>query len=100
MLSPPHEQKPEPPLKPSHRPAHCGCRHSQFLCSSAQTAALGGECEHSDVIKIEHSPHGHPLRRFASRAREFRAKANSILKSAVVKCRTDYLVCFYAKTVC
>jgi hypothetical protein len=53
VLSPPHEQKPEPPLKPGQRPAHRGCRDSQFLRSAAQTAALSGKCEHSDVIKIE-----------------------------------------------
>jgi hypothetical protein len=92
MLSPPHEQKPEPPLKPGQRPAYRGCRYSQFLCSPAQTAALSGKCEHSDVIKIEQSAHGYSLYQFASRAREFRAKVYSILKSADVKCRTDYLV--------
>src|ERR1700692_1379896 len=100
MLSPSHEQKPEPPLKPGQRPAHRGCRYSQFLCSPAQTAALSGKCEHSDVIKIEQSALGYSLYRFVSRAREFRAKVYSILKSADVKCRTDYLVCPYAKAVC
>src|SRR6204780_580942 len=100
MLSPPHEQKPEPPLKPGQRPAYRGCRYSQFLCSPAQTAALSGKCEHSDVIKIEQSAHGYSLYQFASREREFRAKVYSILKSADVKCRTDDLVCSYAKWVC
>src|ERR1700730_410323 len=84
----PHEQKPEPALKPGQRPAHRGCRYSQFLCSPAQTAALSGKCEHSDVIKIEQSVHGFSLNKFASRARQFRAKVYSILKSADVKCQT------------
>src|ERR1700689_4194732 len=100
MLSPPHEQKPEPPLKPGQRPAYRGCRYSQFLCSPAQTAALSGKCEHSDVIKIGQSAHECSLYQFVSRAREFRAKVYSILKSADVKCRTDDLVCSYAKAVC
>src|ERR1700736_6579460 len=90
MLSPPHEQKPEPPLKPGQRPAYRGCRYSQFLCSRAQTAALSGKCEHSDVIKIEQSAHVYSLYQFASPAP----------KSAGVKCRTGYLVCSHTKAVC
>jgi hypothetical protein len=67
MLSPSHEHKPEPPLKPGQRPAYRGCRYSQFPCSRAQTAALSGKCEHSDVIKIEQSAHVYSLYQFASR---------------------------------
>lgn len=100
MLSPSHEQKPEPPLKPGQRPAYRGCRYSQFLCSRAQTAALSGKCEHSDVIKIEQSAHVYSLCQFASRAPKFRAKVYGILKSADVKCRTGYLVCSHTKAVC
>jgi hypothetical protein len=100
MLSPPHEQKPEPPLKPGQRPAYRRCCYSQFLCSSAQTATLSGMYEHSDVIKIEQCVHGCSLHKFASLARKFRAKVYSSLKSADVKCQTDYLVCSYAKAVC
>src|SRR5580693_4541648 len=58
MLSPPHEQKPKPPLKAGQGPAYARCRYSQFLRSRAQTTALSGKCEHSDVIKIEQSAHG------------------------------------------
>jgi hypothetical protein len=100
LLSPPHEQKPEPPLKPGQRPAYSRCCYSQFLCGSAQTATLSGKREHSDVIKIEQSAHGYLLHQCASRGREFRAKVYSILKSADVKCQTDCLVCSYAKAVC
>jgi hypothetical protein len=81
MLSPPHEQKPEPPLKPRQRPAYRGCRYAQFLRSPAQTAALSGKCEHSDVIKIEQSAHGTLCINL------HRAHANSAQKFAVSRNR-------------